>query len=133
MAHDVCFKTPTYPAAGQNLYWYGATNHDSDINKVLTNAVNAWYSEIKYATQANIDKCCGDYTKIGHFTQVVRDSAIAIGCAASRYTSGTWKSTLIACNYSYGNMVNTPVYYTGSIGSACPNGKDSTYPNLCRT
>ena len=132
MQHDGCIKTDQFPAAGQNLYWMGASNHDNDVNKVLANAVNSWYSEIKYASQADIDRCCGDFGKIGHFTQVVRDNAVAIGCAVSRYTDGTWKATLVACNYSYGNMLNTPVYSSGNTASACPNGRDSAFSNLCR-
>lgn len=130
MQHDDCIKTDQFPVAGQNLYWMGSSTYDNDVNKILANAVNSWYSEIKDASQADIDRCCGN--NIGHFTQVVRDNVFAIGCAASRYTDGQWKSTLVACNYSYGNMQNTPVYVTGSTASACSKGRDSTYSNLCK-
>lgn len=136
MEHDACMKTDAYGVVGQNLYWAGATNHNSDANKDLSNAVNAWYNEYKYANQADINNCCGGdkFMKIGHFTQVVRDSVVAIGCAASRYTDPNgWKVTLVACNYSYGNMVGTPVYVSGSTASKCPNGRDSIFGNLCRS
>lgn len=137
MEHDGCIKTDAFPVAGQNLYWAGAKpNHDSDINKVLLNSVNSWYNEFKDANQNDINNCCGGskFMKIGHFTQVVRDKVVAIGCAASRYTdSNGWKSTLIACNYSYGNMVGTPVYIGGNPASKCPKGRDSIYGNLCRS
>lgn len=134
MEHDACFKTTQFPTAGQNLYWMGATNYDSDVNKIFANAVNSWYNEVKDATPADINKCCGGakFSKIGHFLQVVRDRVVAIGCAASRYTSGKWKSTLVACNYSYGNMVGTPVYVFGSTGLDCLSGRDSVFKNLCK-
>lgn len=136
MQHDGCRATDAYPSAGQNLYWEGATNFDSDVNKVLLNAVNGWYNEVKDANQGDINNCCGGnkFPKIGHFTQVVRDKVVAIGCAASRFTDNNgWKSTLIACNYSYGNMMGTPVYISGNTASQCRNGRDSVFGNLCRT
>jgi hypothetical protein len=131
MEHDGCIKTDAYPFAGQNL----AGSFKSNVNEALTEAVNMWINEYKNANQGDIKNCCGGskFMKIGHFTQVVRDKVVAIGCAASRYTEKGWKFMLIACNYSYGNMVGTPVYVSGAAASRCPNGRDATFKNLCRT
>lgn len=65
----------------------------------------------------------------GHFTQVVRDQAVAIGCAVGQSNIGT----LVTCNYSFGNVRGLgPVYTVGSTGSACKNGMDKFYRNLCK-
>jgi hypothetical protein len=135
MEHDSCYKTETYPNAGQNLYWTSASSHDPNVGKVFSDAVTAWYDEYKDANQGDIDECCGGdkFMQIGHFIQVVRDKTVAIGCAASRYTENGNKVTLVACNYSYGNILGTPVYVGGAPGSTCPNGTDATFENLCRT
>lgn len=134
MNHDKCRKTEKYPKAGQNLYYTATTGNFKDIKAILINTVNDWFDEYKLTSQASINKCCGgnNLSKIGHFLQVAQDQAVAVGCAVSKYTNGKWKTTLVACNYSYGNILNTNVYKTGSPASACPNGKNSVYSSLCK-
>ncbi|KAG5669801.1 hypothetical protein PVAND_000094 [Polypedilum vanderplanki] len=132
MQHDRCRSTQKYKYAGQNLYWSGSSNYGDIINDLI-GAVNAWYNEVKDVSQSDIDKCCGgkNFSKIGHFLQMVQDRAVAVGCAAFRYTSGTWKATLIACNYSFGNMGNDRVYVSGPTASACSSGRNPNFKNLC--
>lgn len=133
MIPDTCIKTPRFPLPGQNLYWIGEISFDSDVDKIFEDAVNFWYAEYKNAKQADIDKCCGsNFDKIGHFTQVVHDSAIAVGCAASQFTDGVWNATLVACNYSHGNVLGDPVYLSGKPASKCLKGRDSVFTNLCK-
>lgn len=133
MKHDECRSSTKYPRAGQNLFWTATTGSYKDVNFALTGAIKSWFDEYKDASQSDIDNCCGGgrLSKIGHFLQVVQDRAVAIGCAVSRYTNGKWKTTLVACNYSYGNILNKHVYTTGRTASACPNGKNSVFTSLC--
>lgn len=94
----------------------------SDINKLVKSAVAAWYNEVK-----NVDpkKMSGG----GHFTQVVRDQCVAIGCAIGSSATGT----IVTCNYSFGNIGGSgPVYVMGKTASACPKGRDSIFKNLCK-
>lgn len=42
-----------------------------------------------------------------------------------------WSATWLACDYSYGNMIGTPVYEAGSPASKCKTGNNSEYPGLC--
>lgn len=135
MQHDKCRKTQKYSKAGQNLYWVGTSaNENSDVKNILEKAVKSWYSEMKDVTQADINICCGGikFNKIGHYSQLARDKVVAIGCAASKYSDGHWKATLIACNYSYINIIGSPIYISGPTASACTNGKDEIYTNLCK-
>ena len=134
MKHDACRATKAFRYPGQNLYWSGTTGPYPDCKKVLENAFNGWIGEARYATFAAINKCCGGNVGgqvIGHFTQVAKNSVIRIGCAMARYTTSRFKNSLVACNYSYGNMVNEPVYRIGIPGRACKKGRNSTYKSLC--
>ncbi|XP_070497993.1 venom allergen-1-like [Chironomus tepperi] len=131
--HDKCRATEKYPRAGQNLFWKASTGSFKDVNSVLNAAVKSWFDEYKLASQSNIDTCCGGgkLKKIGHFLQMAQDKAVAVGCAVSKYTNGKWKTTLVACNYSYGNILQNHVYTTGRAASDCPKGTSSEYTSLC--
>lgn len=74
--------------------------------------------------------------QIGHFTQVVRDKAHAIGCASSKYLkefeNKEWNATLLVCNYSHNNpLIGDKVYVAGPTASACRTGTNPNYPGLC--
>ena len=133
MKHDGCRATAKYPRAGQNLYWTATTGSYKDVNIALTSAVQSWFDEYELASQSDIEKCCGGskLSKIGHFLQLAQDRTVAVGCASSRYTKGKRKTTLVACNYSFGNIRDNHVYATGPTASACPNGKNSVFTSLC--
>lgn len=135
MQHKGCISTDKYRIAGQNLYWSGTTGNYGDVSNDLNSAVQSWYNEVKDVEQADINSCCGGnkFSKIGHFLQLMQDRAVAVGCAVARYTSDGWKATLIACNYSFGNLGNNPVYTSGATASACPNGRNSVFKNLCNS
>lgn len=68
---------------------------------------------------------------IGHFTAMVQDKSGQIGCATSSYKRGKWNWLLLACNYSYTNIIGTPVYKLGKACSGCQTGCNTDYPGLC--
>lgn len=136
MQHDFCMKTLSGVLFGQNL-WTKIENGIigiSDTNATLQQAINLWFEELKFATLADINNCCGGpkLGKIGHFTQVVRDKADSVGCAMSKFTSFRGSHTLITCDYSYGNLIGTPVYVVGETAAQCSNGTDTKFTNLCQ-
>ncbi|KAG5683171.1 hypothetical protein PVAND_012468 [Polypedilum vanderplanki] len=136
MEHDQCRNTFQFQYSGQNLGYRANSLNFEGLSTFLPNVIYAWYNEIKDAQPSNIETCCGgaNFTKIGHFLQVVQDKAGFVGCAASRYTnpnSPASKTVLLACNYSFANILNQKVYQTGPSASACPNGKNAKYPGLC--
>lgn len=98
---------------------------ETDINKLMRSAIVGWYTNEVGKTDPKT--MSGD--QVGHFTQVVRDQCVAIGCAVSVSSIGT----LLACNYSFGNIGGTgPVYVTGKAASKCLKGRDSVFKNLCK-
>lgn len=134
MNHDSCRSTVHYPDAGQNLYMESTTGKFNDINVSLKGAVNAWFNEYKNGAQPAISSCCGgsNFSKIGHFLQVAQDQAEAVGCGVARYLSDGWNTTLIACNYSYGNMGGDRVYTISTPTSSCNSVKNTAYSGLCK-
>lgn len=133
MSHDACHATSAYKFSGQNLGTRSTTGDFEPAGNVTVNVINGWYSEVKDASQADIDKCCNSVSgkTIGHFTVVVTDRATQVGCALSTYTEGIWRTSLMACNYAFTNLVGAKVYKSGETASGCTTGVNSDYPALC--
>lgn len=133
MSHDKCRSTVAFRFAGQNLAYRANTGKVEAIESVIGKVVNDWYGEVKDARQSDINKCCTPSTgkTIGHFTQVVVDRATHVGCAIARYTSGKWKTTLVACNYASTNIVGAKIYETGKAASGCITGVNPAFKALC--
>ena len=69
---------------------------------------------------------------IGHFTAMVNDANIRVGCGAATYSQGGFTNYLVACNYARTNVVNYPVYASCSNpASKCTTGTNPKYRNLC--
>lgn len=119
--------------SGQNVNYvatYGGGAQYSPIPKFIDDSVNIWYNEKQYASQNNIDNCCGS-DKIPHFLEVSNAKANKVGCAISQFTSVQGLKSYIVCNYSYTIITGQQVYESGSPGSKCATGPNPDYPNLC--
>ncbi|KAL7023010.1 hypothetical protein ACKWTF_012467 [Chironomus riparius] len=133
MEHDACRRTPQYMSAGQNLWIQSSSVAYMPILTAAAGAGNCWFNEYKLTNQTLIQSCCKP-ASAGHFTQFSKYSVVAIGCAVARYmdpNNRNAKTTLVACNYSYGNLVGQPIYIPGPPASSCKNGKHPIYTNLC--
>lgn len=132
MEHDECRATFQFPIAGQNIYMHGTTGAWNPIADQLRGAVELWYREYTDATVADIRNCCGGerFSSIGHFLQIAQDRVIRIGCASARFTTIQWATTLVTCNYSFGNVLNQAVYQIGDSGSGCTT-RNTQFSNLC--
>lgn len=74
------------------------------------------------------------YSKqIGHFTQVVRDKSMKLGCAITSFSSADkqFKNIYLVCNYSMTNMIGKPVYVSGRMASKCKSGPSKRFRGLC--
>lgn len=70
-------------------------------------------------------------SKFGHFSVMVNDQVTEIGCAAVvDVISSTSSVIVMACNYSYTNMLGTATYAVGPAASKCP-AKHTVYTSLC--
>jgi hypothetical protein len=129
MSHDRCRRTENYWSAGQNIWSRSGTySQYPAINATIQTSVVRWFDEYKSANQTQMNACC---QASGHFTQVIQYRVVAIGCAFARY-GYKWKVDLIACNYSFGNLVRSPVYISGPPASSCKNGSHEVYTSLCK-
>lgn len=71
---------------------------------------------------------------IGHFTQVVRDEAYAMGCAIVQYKDKDQFVTLYGCDYTLTNMYNLTIYKKSSKpASKCISGSNPKLNGLCST
>ncbi|XP_019893282.2 antigen 5 like allergen Cul n 1-like [Musca domestica] len=135
MEHDKCRNTAKYKFSGQNLAWRSYTG-TPNFQQLIRQAINAWYVEYKHTTWRQMQSYPPNYRgpAIGHFTAMMGQRNMAVGCAASTYsTKGVnYRTFLIACNYATTNMLNRSVY-TGCArpGVNCKVGRNSLYPNLC--
>lgn len=139
MVHDSCRNTKEFPYVGQNIAMRSRTDKFLPIEDTIEDVISGWYSEVRNAVQADIDTCCTSTSgaAIGHFTQIVTDRAIQVGCAFSRFTTYvaatniTWRDVLIACNYAFVNLVGEKVYVSGSTAAGCTTGVNRDHTGLC--
>lgn len=131
--HDKCRNIDGIQFAGQNLYTFAGTGSLPDTNQIIKDAIQDWYSEVKNANQANIDRCCNSQGGvIGHFTQVVTDLTDLVGCGLVQFKDkNQWNKIIMACDYSRTNLDNQFVYKSGPAASECKSGTNPNYPNLC--
>lgn len=82
-------------STGENLYMCFHTG--SGCLKTGAEPVDKWYSDIADYNPAN--------PIYSHFTQLVWKSTTQIGCGYADGVDGTWKTTVVVCNYyPAGNM-----------------------------
>lgn len=134
-SHD-CSHTFNYPLSGQNiatLPWSGTV---PNLEALLSKTIDMWFSEYNITTMADIKKYPQNTggRMIGHFTAIVGEANIAVGCAASDNSdqSQYYKYLYVACNYAYTNMIGEEIYRSGGVaGSKCLTGRNRIHPNLC--
>lgn len=138
MAHDQCRNTDQFHWAGQNLGIYYTTARTIDTSTVSQYLINEWFNEYRYATQNDVDvisRRATNLPQIGHFTEFVQDKSARVGCAISAFEVNSngrdWVALLLACNYSYTNVIGTPAYRKGVPCSQCTAGCSAVYPGLC--
>lgn len=133
MEHDLCRSTSEFKHPGQNVGYRASSGTFEAVESLIEKVIKNWYNEVKNAAQSDINKCCASASgkTIGHFTQIVTDRAIQVGCAIARYTEKEWKTSLMTCNYAFTNMKGSNVYESGTAGTGCSSGTNPDFPALC--
>ncbi|KAM7350405.1 antigen 5 like allergen Cul n 1-like [Cochliomyia hominivorax] len=131
MKHDKCHNTDDFKYSGQNL---GVSTYTGDVNDSarIKQFIQMWYDEKENVSQSIINKYPNNYKgpAIGHFTVMMVDRNIRVGCAASVYSN----KYLFACNYASTNMVGFPIYKSCNKPAVdCKTGTNPSYENLCST
>lgn len=75
------------------------------------------------------------FRMIGHFTVMVADRNIRVGCGMFTHsTDYGYKTFGVTCNFATNNVQNEHIYAEcENPGSLCVTGKNPKYPNLCST
>ncbi|XP_001865174.2 antigen 5 like allergen Cul n 1 [Culex quinquefasciatus] len=128
--HDKCHNTKKYPDSGQNIAMYGSSEDTVDAEATLKKLVQEWWDERHFAGPKLIKKLYMK-EKALHFTMLVRSNASRVGCAMIKYKKGDNTWVQLVCNYSYTNMIGTPVYGHGQACSGCTAGCDKEFDGLC--
>uniref|UniRef100_A0A182QSK8 SCP domain-containing protein n=1 Tax=Anopheles farauti TaxID=69004 RepID=A0A182QSK8_9DIPT len=133
--HDECRSTYQFLHAGQNLA-VGSYYLETNIFEIVRNLTTLWHNEYADTTQEVLDRYTTDYNAtIGHYTQMISDRTVAIGCGIVIYPKKmedfVFKMVLYACNYAITSIVGQPVYLKGETGSRCATGTSSDYAGLC--
>ncbi|XP_014100984.2 venom allergen-1 [Bactrocera oleae] len=133
-SHD-CHNTDTFKYSGQNLAWI-TYNDSPNTTEMSLKSVHMWSGEIENTKMEHINKYPNNYQgpAIGHFTVMVADRNIRVGCAASTYMDPdeSQYAFLFACNYAKTNLIGFPMYKScSSAASLCKTGRNRRYRNLC--
>ncbi|CAD7093585.1 unnamed protein product [Hermetia illucens] len=130
MAHDACRNTPRFTHAGQNLAISSTRGMPNRLRRHLIKAIQGWFLEYKDADM-DIINSFRDPKTVGHFTLIVSDRVLKLGCGTVRFVKNGRNTLLTACNYSSTNVFDKPVYKTGTAASGCTSGTSPRYKNLC--
>eukprot|EP00914_Ancora_sagittata_P029202 GHVO01057717.1.p1 GENE.GHVO01057717.1~~GHVO01057717.1.p1 ORF type:complete len:426 (-),score=54.37 GHVO01057717.1:122-1399(-) len=124
---------PSWPwrmAQGENLY---TTTGVRESNHDFSEVVYKMYDE-----KADFDWNSGkskNGNPIGHYTQLVRAEATAVGCSViTNCRSTNDYRTFVACQYDYGNVGKQPYTLRASGEKSCqhcPNGFNCCEQGLC--
>jgi Cysteine-rich secretory protein family len=133
MKHDECRNTKDFKFAGQNLCTRKKSKEFENLEGSIDNCITTWFNEKEFATQDDIKKCCNleSTNPIGHFTVMVNDRANAVGCGMIRFKRKGKLQTLMACNYSFTNIIDKRVYTAGKATSDCIQGANPDFDALC--
>lgn len=133
MEHDACRSTYAFPYAGQNLAKMSQSQRFSDPKDMLILMIgNMWFGEYKDCPVELVKSFKLTSTVVGHFTAMIQQKSGRVGCAMTQFKENDmWFVTLLACNYSYTNMMETEIYAVGPPCSKCVSKCSSKYPGLC--
>uniref|UniRef100_A0AAG5D928 Venom allergen-1 n=1 Tax=Anopheles atroparvus TaxID=41427 RepID=A0AAG5D928_ANOAO len=132
--HDRCRDTEAFRWAGQNLAitrYFGQVTVESLIDRFIA----SWWNEHQQTSPDDIESYPSRSSAvIGHFTQMASDRTWKVGCAMQNWIEGgLWNTYYFACDYSFTNLIDEPVYVGGRTASGCTTGENTVYPGLCST
>lgn len=137
-AHDQCRNTYKFMYSGQNLGIREvsvAAKSRKDIMKNYQDLIKIWISEGDICDQSFIEafRLHPKYPKImiGHFTEMIKEENIFVGCSGSHYSKNKRHFYTIACNYATTNFLGEKIYHSGPPCSGCLTGCHTKYSALC--
>lgn len=136
--HDKTRQTDEFKFAGQNIAQIGGGTYP-DEETAYKQMIKLWYDEYKKAKivskEGNVcfkPKTEGDV--LGHFTAMISDKSMAVGCAALKYkhkdNGQLYAYIYFVCNYAYANMGGEQTYKPAKKGDAPGHGCKKMHPKI---
>lgn len=119
---------------GENVYTFSISGDRP--KKDWSQAIKAWYEEIKDMEGKSVDSFADGGAVTGHFTQMIWAHSYIVGCGFSQYDDAGWIKQLYVCQYGpVGNIIGMPIYKSSKTkGCECDAGLtcgNFTYRGLC--
>lgn len=128
------FFSENFLYAGQNIGQISSKTKHLEPTVVIKKIIEGWFNEHKDADMSY----CNNFRhhpnglKIGHFTQLVRDEAFAMGCAMTQFVQDLKYTTIFTCDYTLSNIDDYPIYESSDeVASGCKTSINEKYPGLC--
>lgn len=128
--HDQCRNTVNYPYSGQNIARKSYRNKNFSLREILEKQIQAWFDEHEFSNMKEINAATNN-EEIGHFTAMIHENSIRVGCAAVEFKKLSKTYVITTCNYSHTNILGKKIYRSGKTASECTTGRNTKYPNLC--
>ncbi|XP_061402291.1 antigen 5 like allergen Cul n 1-like [Musca vetustissima] len=136
--HDDCYHTYRFKNCGQNLCAISRLKYDAlNVTSLIDETIRLWFDnehhlvDSSYVTAFRVAHHFEDY---GHFTEMIVDRNIRLGCAIMQYTRPDYPYVHVyhvVCNYASVYALGAPLYNVGRPGSGCITGVNPRYPALC--
>ncbi|KAH8338857.1 hypothetical protein KR074_007639 [Drosophila pseudoananassae] len=136
LEHDSCHNTQEFVQSGQNLFMVGYFGSGDPVTAqdIINEGFNEWSDEQVAVTEEDLEKFPEpvEGQEIGHFTVLVNEKNVAVGCAIVSFYLDDIEYFLLACNYAVTNVLGRRVYTScPQAGIQCPNGLDAKFTSLC--
>ncbi|CAD7091197.1 unnamed protein product [Hermetia illucens] len=132
--HDSCTTTSYFTRSGQNLIAQYKGQYYDPI-QFIQSSMQTFFDEHKKADMSYVYQFRADnrFEEIGHFTEMILDRNVRVGCAIVQFTEKGWTRLNMACNYASIHKQGRPLYEPGPPASRCLTGPNPQYPGLCST
>lgn len=124
----------TFMYAGQCIGQISSKIKHLEPKLVIKKIIEGWFNEHKDADVSYIENFhhAPNGVKIGHFTQLVRDEAFAMGCAMTQFERDSKYTTIYTCDYTLSNIDDYPIYEAAEeAASGCQTPVNEKYTGLC--
>ncbi|XP_055716958.1 antigen 5 like allergen Cul n 1-like [Phlebotomus papatasi] len=129
--HDECRYFTEFPHSGQNLAKYYSYTPYTNLTQVFETLIDLWYDEMTIVRDEK-PSCIDSFTienpncrGTGHFTVMVNDINGFLGCGFATFEEYMsdydywWYTFMVTCNYQGNNIIDHPIYATGTPCSGC--------------
>ncbi|XP_075169036.1 antigen 5 like allergen Cul n 1-like [Haematobia irritans] len=138
LEHDDCYHTYRFKNCGQNLCAVSRLKTTPlNVTSLIKQTLHLWFDkEHQLVDRSYVEafRVAPHFEHYGHFTEIIVDRNIRVGCAILQYTRPDFLHVNVyhvVCNYASVYALGAPLYNVGAPGSGCITGVNPQYPALC--